>query len=111
MYEPDQRFLHYKGGIYRYLFEARSADDGRPVVVYLHLGPNEPEIWVRDKEEFFSEHEPGKLRFTPILPGIASHLRDGATKQKVLEQAAKKPKRKWTHAFLTELIARWYTRK
>lgn len=45
-------YRHIDGGLYRSVCLARHADDGRTVVVYEHLWPFEPGIWVRDQEEF-----------------------------------------------------------
>ena len=60
----DLHFQHVDGGLYRFVNYARSADTGGEVVVYEHLWPFEPGLWVRNRAEFES-------RFAPIDAGIA----------------------------------------
>lgn len=50
--EASRYYRHVDGGLYRSICVARHADDGNEVVVYEHLWPFEPGVWVRDKEEF-----------------------------------------------------------
>jgi len=64
-------YRHYKGGLYRVLFEARNStngpDDGLPVVVYVSL--TNGHVFVRDLAQFheYVELDSGKvLRFTKI---------------------------------------------
>ena len=45
-------YRHIDGGLYRSISLARHADDGSLVMVYEHLWPFEPGVWVRDKDEF-----------------------------------------------------------
>lgn len=45
-------YRHVDGGIYRLLHCARHADDTSEVIVYEHLWPFEPGVWVRNAEEF-----------------------------------------------------------
>jgi hypothetical protein len=45
-------FKHKKGGLYARLQLIRDADDGRERVLYKHLYPHPPGLWVRDKAEF-----------------------------------------------------------
>ncbi|WP_137939369.1 DUF1653 domain-containing protein [Chitinivorax sp. B] len=52
-------YRHIDGGLYRFITHARHADDAGEVIVYEHLWPFEPGIWVRKADEFMS-------RFTPI---------------------------------------------
>ncbi|MBV1776492.1 DUF1653 domain-containing protein [Burkholderiaceae bacterium DAT-1] len=52
-------FRHIDGGYYRYVSLARHADDQSDVVVYEHLWPFNPGVWVRAAAEFHS-------RFTEI---------------------------------------------
>lgn len=66
---PGATHQHYKGGLYRLLGPVRDADtgepllgqDGLPRVVYQHLYPHEPGLWVRDRTEFFGEVKAEKL--------------------------------------------------
>ena len=48
----DRFFQHTDGGLYRFVNYARSADTGGNLVVYEHVWPFEPGIWVRDRAEF-----------------------------------------------------------
>lgn len=50
--EPSRYYRHQDGGLYRSICVARHADDGSEVVVYEHLWPFEPGVWVRNKEAF-----------------------------------------------------------
>ena len=62
-------FLHYKGGIYRAIMEAKDTDTGRNMVVYEHLYPHPRSYYVRAADEFLSEVTVDgvtKLRFKPI---------------------------------------------
>lgn len=45
-------YRHYKGGIYRKLFEAIDTDTGGVDIVYEHLWPHEHGYFTRSKEEF-----------------------------------------------------------
>lgn len=45
-------YRHVDGGLYRSISLARHADDGSVVMVYEHLWPFEPGVWVRGKDEF-----------------------------------------------------------
>ncbi len=50
---PDNHYYrHIDGGLYRLLHNARHADDASEVIVYEHLWPFEPGIWVRRADEF-----------------------------------------------------------
>lgn len=55
----ERFFRHLDGGYYRLFAEARCAETTGPLVVYEHLWPFEPGLWVRERDEFFS-------RFTPV---------------------------------------------
>ncbi len=63
---------HYKGGLYRKLYDSNHSEDkdaeGNPVkyVVYEHLFPHEPGIWVRPAELFYGNLEDGSRRFRPL---------------------------------------------
>jgi hypothetical protein len=48
----EQYFRHIDGGLYRFVANARSADDAGDVVVYEHLWPFEQGLWVRKRSEF-----------------------------------------------------------
>jgi hypothetical protein len=52
-------YRHTDGGLYRFVAYARSADTAGDVVVYEHLWPFDPGLWVRDRQEF-------EKRFTSI---------------------------------------------
>jgi hypothetical protein len=55
----EQYFRHIDGGLYRFVANARSADDAGDVVVYEHLWPFEFGLWVRKRSEF-------EARFSPV---------------------------------------------
>jgi hypothetical protein len=57
---------HYKGGLYRVIGVARHSEDLSPMIVYEHLWPHEPGLWVRPKEMFEGDLEDGRRRFTPL---------------------------------------------
>jgi len=57
-------YLHKKGGLYRKLYDARSSEDERAVVVYEHLWPHPRGVWVRPADQF---NEPD--RFRRLTPG------------------------------------------
>jgi hypothetical protein len=54
----EQHFRHIDGGLYRFIANARSADDAGDVVVYEHLWPFEQGLWVRKRSEFESRFSP-----------------------------------------------------
>ena len=43
---------HYKGGLYRFLSEARHSETGEILVVYEHLWPHPRGLWVRPAAMF-----------------------------------------------------------
>ena len=57
---------HYKGGLYRVVGVAKHSETLEPMIVYEHLWPNPPGLWVRPKEMFEGHIENGRLRFTPL---------------------------------------------
>lgn len=57
---------HYKGGLYRVVGTARHSETLEPMVVYEHLWPHEPGLWVRPAEMFHGKLEDGRVRFTPL---------------------------------------------
>ncbi|QNM98006.1 DUF1653 domain-containing protein [Chitinimonas koreensis] len=63
-------FRHTDGGFYRFVAHARSADTAGEVVVYEHLWPFEPGLWVRDRAEF-------EARFAPIDAAAVEAARAG----------------------------------
>jgi hypothetical protein len=87
----EQYFRHVDGGLYRFVANARSADDAGDVVVYEHLWPFEQGLWVRKRGEF-------EARFQPIdevtLRRETKHDRAEAQERvnaaKALRRAAKK---------------------
>ncbi|MBB5016932.1 hypothetical protein HNQ59_000194 [Chitinivorax tropicus] len=70
MTPPSSYFQHIDGGLYRFITEARHADNAQPVIVYEHLWPFEPGIWVRNAVEF-------QQRFTPIDAAIVQAQMQG----------------------------------
>lgn len=65
-----QLYKHFKGHIYEFVMEARSADDpSKYYVVYADIEGTG--VWCRDSSEFFGVLEDGTRRFTPIwIPGV-----------------------------------------
>ncbi|NEX93167.1 DUF1653 domain-containing protein [Caulobacter sp. 17J65-9] len=57
---------HYKGGLYRFLFEARHSETEETMVVYEHLWPHARAPWVRPAELFYGRLPDGRLRFQPL---------------------------------------------
>lgn len=68
---PEATHQHFKGGLYRFLGPAKSADtgdyirlDGHPAVAYMHLFPHKVEVWVRKRGEWASNvknpNDPGR---------------------------------------------------
>jgi hypothetical protein len=66
--------MHYKGGLYQFLYVAECSDDkGPPLVIYRHVWPDEEnnpigKIWYQDKDVFFGYCDDGVLRYKPIVP-------------------------------------------
>lgn len=57
-------YRHKKGGIYVSVMGGRSTVDNELVMIYRHLAPHEPGVWVRPLAEF---DEPG--RFVHVSAG------------------------------------------
>lgn len=58
-FEHHVFYRHLDGGLYRFIADAHHSDDASEVVVYEHLWPFAPSIWVRPRHEFHT-------RFTPV---------------------------------------------
>ena len=88
-YAPNATHQHFKGGLYQLLpGSPRDANTGLPIVykdgvicvdnfsndpavAYLHLFPYYMHVWIREKDEFHDEKEPGVPRFRELKrPGI-----------------------------------------
>ena len=54
----DKYFRHIDGGLYRFLSYARCADTDTELVVYEHLWPFEPGLWVRSRRDFETRFAP-----------------------------------------------------
>lgn len=54
---------HYKGGLYRFLSEARHSETGETMVVYEHLWPHARGLWVRPADLFYGVLGDGRARF------------------------------------------------
>lgn len=52
-------YRHVDGGLYRFIAEAFHSDDASEVIVYEHVWPFTPSIWVRPTHEF-------RTRFSPV---------------------------------------------
>lgn len=63
-------YRHMDGGLYRFVAHAMSADTDREVVVYEHLWPFEPGLWVRDRQEF-------EARFSPVSSEVVEAAQRG----------------------------------
>lgn len=56
---------HYKGGLYRVLFQATNSEDQSTWVVYEHLWPHKISKHVRSATEFYGDLPDGRMRFQP----------------------------------------------
>jgi len=57
---------HYKGGLYRWLGEARHSETDEPMTVYEHLWPHARGLWVRPAALFHGRLDDGRARFEPL---------------------------------------------
>lgn len=51
-------YRHLDGGYYRFVSDAMSADTDSPVIIYEHLWPFEPGLWVRARADFLARFSP-----------------------------------------------------
>ncbi|WP_159674945.1 DUF1653 domain-containing protein [Andreprevotia sp. IGB-42] len=63
MFAAGQHFRHMDGGFYRFIAEARHSEDLSPMIVYQHLWPFDPGVWVRPAGEWAG-------RFTPVEENV-----------------------------------------
>ncbi len=67
MTEAEARQLathrHYKGGLYRYVGEARHSETEEALVVYEHIWPHQRGLWVRPAAMFHGTLPDGRRRF------------------------------------------------
>lgn len=75
-------YRHVDGGLYRFITEAHHSDDASEMIVYEHLWPFTPSIWVRPVHEF-------QNRFQPINESEvkAAMLTNQKTAQEAVNQA------------------------
>lgn len=84
-------FKHIDGGFYRVLHLARHCDDLSELVVYEHLWPFDPGVWVRPRDEFERRFSPTtesewlKARSTP-----QKEAQDTVSRNKALRRAQEK---------------------
>jgi hypothetical protein len=57
---------HYKGGLYRFIGEARHSETDERMVVYEHLWPHARGLWVRPAVMFYGSTADGIRRFEPL---------------------------------------------
>lgn len=57
---------HYKGGLYRWIGEAKHSETMEPMVVYEHLWPHERGLWVRPAAMFHGTLDDGRARFQRV---------------------------------------------
>jgi hypothetical protein len=57
---------HYKGGLYRFVSEARHSETLETMVVYEHLWPHTQALWVRPAELFYGALADGSPRFKAL---------------------------------------------
>lgn len=62
---------HYKGGLYRQLFEVKHSETGEVTVIYAHLWPHGVGGWSRPVEVFHGTLEDGRKRFVPLADNPA----------------------------------------
>ena len=88
---PTRYFQHLDGGLYRLIAEAQHSDDLSKVVVYAHLWPFEPGVWVRPAAEFWQ-------RFTPInADDVQQALQSNREAAQAAVTHAKQARRAATH--------------
>lgn len=54
---------HFKGGLYRFVGEARHSETQEALVVYEHLWPHDRGLWVRPAAMFHGDRPEGGRRF------------------------------------------------
>ena len=57
---------HYKGGLYRRIFEAKHSEIDEIMTVYVHIWPQDTSPWVRPAEMFHGRLEDERVRFAPL---------------------------------------------
>jgi len=57
---------HYKGGLYRRIFEAKHSEIDEIMTVYVHIWPHDTSPWVRPAEMFHGRLEDERVRFVPL---------------------------------------------
>lgn len=57
---------HYKGGLYRRIFEAKHSEHDEVLTVYVHIWPHDTSPWVRPAEMFHGRLDDERLRFVPL---------------------------------------------
>ncbi len=57
---------HYKGGLYRRIFESKHSESGEILTVYVHIWPHDTSPWARPAEMFHGRLEDERVRFAPL---------------------------------------------
>ena len=57
---------HYKGGLYRRVFESKHSENGEILTVYVHIWPHDTSPWARPAEMFHGRLEDERVRFAPL---------------------------------------------
>lgn len=57
---------HYKGGLYRRVFESKHSENGEILTVYVHIWPHDTSPWARPAEMFHGRIEDERVRFAPL---------------------------------------------
>lgn len=57
---------HYKGGLYRRIFEAKHSEFDEVLTVYIHIWPHDTSPWVRPAELFHGRLSDERVRFAPL---------------------------------------------
>lgn len=57
---------HYKGGLYRRIFEAKHSEHDEVLTVYVHIWPHDTSPWVRPAEMFHGRLADERVRFAPL---------------------------------------------
>lgn len=57
---------HYKGGLYRRVFESKHSENGEILTVYVHIWPHNTSPWARPAEMFHGRLEDERVRFAPL---------------------------------------------
>lgn len=83
-------FRHTDGGLYRFVADARHSEDQSAVVVYEHLWPFTPGVWVRPAQEFQERFAPIEEAFVQAaMQGDRTAAQEAVNSAKAARRAAR----------------------